>query len=131
MKFIEFPLYNAVHDVYLEFERQQLKPRSADWLIYQNKRLQLKKLIYSKMSEESFSEEKILKAWDDFGKNKEKYKLLISVANTFGHHCFYDNRNKGCCSDIMSVERLPGHRNEPFKAENCVIVCKRHNSDRR
>ena len=124
MKFVEFPLYNAIHDVYVNFEKIHWKPHSADWLIYHEKRNQLTKLISEIIGDNVFTEERILKAWDDFGKNKEKYKLIISVANTFGHHCFYQNRNKGKCSNIMCVERS-------VKAENCVIVCKRHLVDHR
>ncbi len=138
MKFFEFPLYYAVHDIYINFEQKKLKPRSADWLIYKNKRNQLTSLIVGKAERRNdfllpslFEEEKILKAWDDFGKNKEKYKLIISVANTFGQFCFYCNRNKGVCSDTMCVERLLGHRNDSVKTENCVIVCKRHLTDYR
>jgi hypothetical protein len=124
MKFSEFFLYNSIHDVYLGFERSHLKPRSADWLIYHDKRKQLTDLISKNFEGNTFSEEKILKAWDDFGKNKEKYKLLLSVANTFGRRCFYEHRNKGVCSDTMCIEHLL--TSGPNKAENCVIVCKRH-----
>ena len=129
MKFSEYPLYNAIHDVYCEFEQTNLKPRSADWLIYRSKREQLKSLINSKLVDSLYTEEDMLKAWDDFGKNKSKYKLLIAAARRYGCHCFYEGREQGKCSHIMSIERIHNARNEPLKIENSVIVCKKHNTD--
>ncbi len=138
MKFHEFNLYSAIHDVYLEFEKTSRKPRSDDWLIYQSKRHELCSLINGKIlslpaalraDEAEPSHERILKAWDDFGKNKEKYKLIISVANKFGRQCFYANRNRGRCSDIVRVESI-AHSDDPTAVENCMIVCKKHSLDR-
>jgi hypothetical protein len=129
MKFDEFPLYDALHDIYVEFEAKKQKPRSADWLIYHRKRDHLVSLVQAKLS--GFEEEEILKAWDDFGKNKEKYKLLIGVCRKYGSKCFYDGRGIGCCSKIMSVERIPSQRDEELSLQNAVVVCKKHNTDRR
>jgi len=129
MKFEEFELYNAIHDIYIDFEKNKQKPRSADWLIYHRKRDHLVGLIQAKIADQD--EEEILKAWDDFGKNKEKYKLLIGAARKFGSKCFYHDRGLGCCSKIMTVERTPLQRDEPLSIQNSVIVCKRHNTDRR
>lgn len=132
MKFFEFNLYSAIHDVYLDFEKTSRKPRSADWLIYHKKRQLLCGLIERKIAENEpdadYSDERILKAWDDFGKNKEKYKLIIAVAEKFGKQCFYKNRNRGSCSDIVRVETIK--RGDEITVENCVIVCKKHSMDR-
>lgn len=132
MKFQEYHLYNSINDVYCCIESLNKKPRSADWLIFRDKRRELKQLIIENMADDVFyTEEQILKAWDDFGKNKEKNKLIIAVARKFGCSCFYEHRNRGPCSQIMSIERLPSTRSEPLSLESCVIVCKKHNSDNR
>ncbi|RDJ35417.1 MAG: hypothetical protein DWQ19_11415 [Crenarchaeota archaeon] len=124
MKFSDFDLYNTVHDIYLEFERNQNKPRSADWLIYHRKRQFLCHLVIERTGQQ-YDEEKILKAWDDFGKNKDKYRLIVAVADRFGRKCFYSNRNKGECSHTVCVENIFNH-GDPLLVEDCVISCRKH-----
>ncbi len=129
MKFDEYQLYDALHDIYVAFEKDNQKPRSADWLIYHRKRQHLVGLVHARVM--TWDEEQILKAWDDFGKNKEKYKLLIATARKYGSKCFYDGRGLGCCSHIMGLERTAMQRDEPLSVSNAVVVCKKHNTERR
>lgn len=80
MKLEKLNLYSAIFDVYTNFEENNLKPRSADWLIYSMKREQLCLSVRDKFPiQHNYSDEEILKAWDDFGKNKQKYKMTIGL----------------------------------------------------
>ncbi len=128
MKFQDFYLYAAIHDVYLDYEKSNRKPRSANWLIYASNRRLLCDAINGHKISDRWHDERILKAWDDFGKNKEKYKLIIAVAKRFDKQCFYANRNRGCCSDIVRIENILA--GAPLVVENCVVVCKKHARNR-
>lgn len=130
MKFQDFNLYRAIYGIYNQFEQEDRKPRSSDWLIYKSKRKLLRDLVIANLvaiDGNLYSEEEILKAWDDFGKNKEKCKLIVETGIIKGYTCYRED--KGKCSDIVSIETLPSKRNEKPVAENCVIVCKKHNSE--
>ncbi len=81
-------LYSAIYDVYTDFEQCDMKPRSADWLIYIDKRKTLCECVRRKLPIYfTYSEEDILKSWDDFGKNKVKYKEMIQVLRSKNRVC--------------------------------------------
>lgn len=129
MKFDDFDLYKSVYDVYLIFEKEDKKPRSSDWFIYKSKRKVLTNLVLDKLastSSELYGQEQILKAWDDFGKNKEKYKLIIATANLYGCKCQFA-RIGDKCSSIVGVEKL--RASQSTTPANCFIVCKKHASN--
>lgn len=131
MKFEDFNLYRAIYNVYNTFELENKKPRSADWLIYKSKRKILRNLIINNLiaiNGNLYSEEEILKAWDDFGKNKEKCRLIIETGVLKGFMCYKSNcREK--CSEIISIENLASKIKEEKSPENCRIVCKKHLSE--
>lgn len=129
MKFEDFDLYRAIYNVYNEFEKNDKKPRSSDWFIYKIKRKMLRNLIITNLvaiDGNLYSEEEILKAWDDFGKNKEKYRLIVETGILKGTTCHYDSSN---CSSTVSIEKIISKKNDEMIPENCRIVCKKHNSE--
>lgn len=137
MKFKEYELYYSINNVYSFFEENNLKPRSADWYIFENKRISLcnfvikefKKITKNIWIEEQLeipSCEKILKSWDDFGKNKEKYKFLINLIKKHGKICPQQNN----CSDVVSFEQVK-NLNELPNINNCIIICNKHHKNER
>lgn len=129
MKFSDFDLYRAIHSVYLQFEKEDKKPRSADWFIYKSKRKLLINMVITNIvgfCGNLYGEEEILKAWDDFGKNKEKYKLIVETALLNGCECQRSSPDE-ICSSTVSIEKV--NSSKQLSSNNCIIVCKKHNSD--
>lgn len=114
MKFFEYDLYHTVSKVYEHYEASNLKPRSADWFIYREQRAklmqdvldELPKTLLVKDRSVDICTERVLKAWDDFGKNKKKYKTLILIAEASGRGCYCNGLSSryGPCSDVMTFE---------------------------
>jgi hypothetical protein len=132
MTFEDLILFEAVHDVYQEVEN----PRSSDWLMVEEKRDELCRLIRSRLP---YDQEHLLRAWDQYGKSQKaeignelkKLALTVIVARTHGRRCFFANRGKGACSNDVSIDRIvPGSRGGRYTVENCVLVCGSHNSQR-
>jgi len=129
MKFEDFDLYRAIYSVYNNFEIEDKKPRSSDWFIYKSKRKILRNLIITNLiaiNGNLYSEEEILKAWDDFGKNKEKCRLIVETGIIKGYTCSKIDKLVGKCSTTISVEKVIAKKNDKMIPENCRIVCKKH-----
>lgn len=135
MKFKEYELYYSINNVYSFFEENNFKPRSADWYIFENKRKSLCNFVLKEFGKivtniwvhdppDIPSHERILKAWDDFGKNKEKYKFLINLVKKHGKKCPQQNN----CSEVLSFKQVKNLNEQP-NINNCIIICNKHHHE--
>ena len=128
MKRHELDLYLAIHDVYGRVGN----PRSDKWL---TKDLSpLCRMVQEQLEPDPRFMQEVAAAWSAYGKSGaideagKRLKLLCEVALAHGRECFWKNRNKGDCSDDVTLGRLD--HNQPHTLENCVIECLRHNTMR-
>lgn len=139
MKFDEIGLYNSILKTYNKFETQKKNPRSSDWFIYSEKRRELLGEINANLAEEY-----VLKSWDDFGKNKKKYRILIPLMLRKACQCCLSSFvGQGECSNVptwvnISVgDYVYGTSHEMTAIERKLIlespgelelICNRHRS---
>lgn len=136
MRFDEFPLYNAVAQVYEEIKRESglrdhdtPSVRSEEWILNDARRRQLTRRIVSRMTEHDSD---ILSAFVRYAKASKngadvpKLHLTIQVARVRGARCFYSML--GNCSNDVDLDRI--NAGGEYSLANCVIACGHHNRAR-
>lgn len=137
MTFDEWPLYEAICDVYRTVDN----PRQEIWDHVERETLCRKILERFPLGSPwlSLSADQIMKAWSSFGKVNiekgnpvKKGELIVAVGRIHGRKCFYADRDIGECTNNVSLDRLvPGARGGKYSVRNCVIACDFHNTHRR
>lgn len=136
MRFIDFDLYDAIHDVRNELQECGEPIGSDRWISDESYRSDLCKRVIHKMHKRI--DQDIIDAWVAFrkrakaeGTDVNKLALTIEVARLRGRTCFYADRGLGHCSDDVQLERIiPGARGGVYSLANCIIACGSHNASR-
>lgn len=135
MKWLELPLYRAIHQVRAEMLQDKEQPNSERWFVDMESRLEFAQRVMLKMDLNTAS---IVEAHLRFrkgsgvGENGEKkLELICQVSELHGDKCFYANRGLGPCSDDVHLDRIvPGSRGGGYSIANCVLACGFHNTSR-
>lgn len=136
MRFVDFPLYDAIFEVRQQMILEGHSPGEEAWYVDADKRFEFTRRVVTQMALDC--DQTIINAAIAFrkcpkaeGSDIKKLDLLLQVARLHGRQCFYANRGLGLCSEEVHLDRLvPGARGGVYSIENCVISCGFHNSSK-
>ena len=128
MKTEDLAIFIAIDDIYADL----LKPRGRWWTHLRAGQRELARLILAAIEPSDEMIDKMVVAFDNYGKAVADHRMLIDVARRDGPHCFWHSHRIDIhCSDDLSVEHLiPRSRGGSNDLPNLVLACKTHNSRR-
>ena len=129
MKAEDLAIFIAIDDIYPDLPT----PRGRWWTQRRAGRRELARRILAAVEPNDEMIDRMVVAFDNYGKDVANHQLLIDVARRDGPRCFWHHHRPDLkCSDDLSVEHLiPRSKGGSDDHRNLVLSCTTHNSARR